>query len=204
MTKLEFREESHTYWLGERELPSVSSILAPVVSFDGINPEVLERKSAIGKATHLLCEWHDLKVAIDKSSIDDAVLPYFEAYKRFCREVKPKWALVEVCDHHRTHGYAGTLDRLGWINKEPWQIDLKTVAQVSPATGLQTAAYSGIYASSTANVPVKDNPLANHKRGALQLKPDGSYRLIEFKDPADWPTFLSLLTIFNWRKKHGL
>lgn len=199
---LHLDEDSHTYTLGKLRLPSVSEIIAPACSFDHVNPDVLERKSEIGRATHKLCEWHDLKMPIDKGSIDDSVKPYFEAYKKFCREMKPKWAMVETMDHHRQHGYAGTLDRLGWIGKEPWLIDLKTVVTVSPATALQTAGYVGIHLSTTPRTI--DNKLAYPKRGALQLKPDGTYRLHEFTDAGDWAVFLSLLNWWRWRTKHGI
>ncbi len=201
---LQFDEATHTYTLGKQRLPSVSEIIRPVTSFDHIDPEVLARKTEIGRHAHKLCEWHDLKIKIDKASIDPAVEPYFTAYKKFCREMKPKWVNVETRDHHRLHHYAGTLDRLGWINKEAWLIDLKTVVTVSPTTGLQTAGYVAIHQSNLLGKVGAASQMLYPKRGALQLKDDGTYRLVEFTESLDWPTFLSLLNLWRWRTKNGV
>lgn len=200
MTELILREEDHTYWLGKQRFPSVSEIIKPVCNFDGVPVEILERKSAIGKATHLLAEWHDRKEKIDTKSIDDAVAPYFVAWKKFCKEMKPRWTKIEVRQHHPLHGYAGTLDRLGVLTAlgpEQWMIDIKTVATVSPATGLQTAAYVGLETPSAFGA-------LGMQRGAVQLKNDGGYRLVRFNDLADWPTFMGLLSLHKWKVKNGI
>lgn len=195
--ELRLEEDDHTYWLGNRRIPSVSEIISPVCNFDGVPVEVLERKSEIGKAVHLLAEWHDKGIKIDKASIDKCVEPYFKAWKLFAKDMKPKWGVIEEM-RHSDHGFAGTVDRVGEVKllgPGEWIIDIKTVATVSPATGLQTAAYSklwgGIYGSIT-------------RRAAVQLKKDGTYRVVQFSDPHDWPTFLGLLTTHKWRMKHGI
>lgn len=192
------RESDHTYWLGKRQFPSVSEVIRPVCNFDGIPVEVLERKSEIGRAVHSLTEWHDRREAIDKKTIHPEVLPYFEAWRKFTKEMKPKWSEIEVRKHHPVMGYAGTKDRRGVITAlgpETWIVDVKTVATVSKATGLQTAAYAGLDSGNL--VPLT-------RRAAVQLKKDGTYRFEEFSDPADWPTFVSLLTLWKWKFKHGL
>jgi hypothetical protein len=200
MSELILREEDHTYWIGKQRFPSVSEIIKPVCNFDGVPVEILERKSAIGKAAHLLAEWHDRKEKIDTKSIDDAVAPYFAAWKKFCKEMKPRWSKIEVRQRHPIHCYAGTLDRLGVLTAlgpERWMIDIKTVATVSPATGLQTAAYVGLEVASQFDALCI-------KRGAVQLKNNGTYQLVPFDDPADWPTFMGLLSTHRWKVKHGI
>lgn len=196
MTELILREADHTYWLGKQRIPSVSEIIKPVCNFDGIPVDVLERKSDIGKALHKLAEWHDrdgLK-SIDRKSIDPAVLPYFEAWRKFHRDMKPKWETIEHKQHSPAYGYAGTEDRFGTLLGETWEIDIKTVATVSPATGLQTAAYCGL----------RFGMIGPVRRGAVQLKPDGTYRLVEFTDRNDWPVFLSLLNLWKWKVRNGI
>jgi len=41
-------------------------------------------------------------------------------------------------------------------------------------------------------------------RGALQLFPDGKYKLHEFKDPSDFAVFLSLLNVYRFKERHSL
>lgn len=199
MSGLILRESDHTYWLGAERFPSVSEIIKPVCNYGGVPEDVLERKSEIGRATHLFAEWHDTKVEFFANSVDPAVKPYLKAWKKFCAEMKPKWEEVERKRHHPVHRFAGTNDRIGIINGKRWLIDIKTVATISPATGLQTAAYQKLY-----EYGLVDHESGIDKRAAVQLKNDGTYRLVEFFDKADWPTFLSLLTIHYWSKKHGV
>lgn len=197
--QLILREEDHTYWLGKRRIPSVSEVIQPVCNFDGVHVDILERKQEIGKNVHLLCEWFDLKKKIDARSIDPALKPYFEAYKDFVKKMKPKWTIVEKRDWHRTLGYAGTPDRYGHLQAmgmDRWMIDLKCVAKVSPATGLQTAAYCELVHQA--------EPTTHARRAAVQLKPDGTWRFEEFTNTDDRRVFLSLLSLWNWRTKHGI
>ena len=192
--QLFLNEEDHTYWLMGQRFPSVSEIISPVCSYDGVPVEVLERKSAIGKALHTLSEWHDrdgLK-SIDRKSIDPAVAPYFEGWRKFMREMKPKWELIEHRKASTGLGFAGTLDRYGCFLGERWMIDIKTVASVRNATGLQLAGYCVLQGVNN-----------SVKRGAVQLTPDGKYKLHEFKDPLDYTVFLGLLSVTKWRIRNG-
>jgi len=195
--RLLFREEDHTYWLGERRLPSVSEVIAPVQSFEGIPEAVLARKSAIGKAAHLACQFLDEGDDVDPESLDPVVAPYVDAWRRFMAENKPEWSVIEEQMHDETLGYAGTPDRYGLLHGAKWIIDIKTVVTISPATALQTVAYRKLVAQRTK----EREPLI--KRGAVQLGTDGRYKLHEFKDPADWAIFQSLLNVKAWQMRHG-
>lgn len=193
------REDDHTYWLGYRRLPSVSEIIRPVCNYDGIREDVLERKSDIGRATHLLCEWHDKRVKIDPKSIDDEVRPYFSAWKDFTRVMKPKWLVIEEMRSDVTQQYAGTMDRFGIINGAMWLIDIKTVAKLQPATGLQTAAYTNLL---TCEERTAQTGLL--RRGAVKLNKNGKWEMLEYKNPRDLTVFMGLLALTNWRIENGI
>ncbi|WP_418131412.1 hypothetical protein [Variovorax sp. 278MFTsu5.1] len=196
MTSLVFREGDHTYWLGERRLPSVSEVLAPVQDFEGIPEAVLARKIAIGKAAHLACQFLDEGDEIDPASLDSVVAPYVQGWRLFVAENKPQWTVIEQSMHDEALGYAGTPDRVGFMHGSEWVIDIKTVATVSAATALQTVAYRKLIAPRAQS----REPLI--KRAAVQLLPTGKYKLHEFKEPTDWAIFQSLLNVKHWSIKN--
>lgn len=188
---LRFDEPSHTYWLGERRLPSVSEIIAPAVDLSGIPEAVLERKSAIGKATHLACQIIDEGDQIE-GDLDPSVAGYVDAWRRFVAENEPEFDLIEAQLYSEAKGYAGTPDRRATMRGQRWMLDIKTVSKVSKSTGLQTAGYCGLLPDGL-----------TLKRAAVQLLPDGKYSFHQFDDPLDHAAFLSLLTFHNWRTKNG-
>ncbi len=197
MSDLRFDEATHTYTLDGKVLPSVTQVLKPLYNFDGIPPEVLERKRQIGTAVHKAIELALLD-DLNSASLAPEVAPYFAAWTRFKAEFRPEsqGGGSEVRVH--TASYAGTVDlitgRVG--HSDTWVIDFKTSAQVGPIVALQTAAYAHAAREMGA---VPHGP----KRAALHLLPTGLYKLIEHKDRADTSTFLSLLNVFNWRAQHG-
>jgi hypothetical protein len=62
-----------------------------------------------------------------------------------------------------------------------------------PVWGLQTSAYRQLLAES-------DPAWLLARRATVQLKPDGTYKFIEWGNPQDWTTFLSLINLINWSK----
>lgn len=51
-----YDEETHTYYLYNKKIPSVSEIIAPLKDFSGISPARLENAAAYGKAVHKVIE----------------------------------------------------------------------------------------------------------------------------------------------------
>lgn len=47
-----FDKETHTYWLGNEEMPSLSRIIAPLNDFENVHPDVLTAKARAGTNIH--------------------------------------------------------------------------------------------------------------------------------------------------------
>lgn len=198
MSELRFDAGTHAYTLDGQCLPSVTQVLAPLYDFSRVRDDVLEAKRALGQAVHLACQLDD-EGDLDESSLDDAVRPYLGGYRLFKSQKLTRVVAAEYRVHHAVLRYAGTLDLLADIDGDRSLIDFKTPLVINPAVGLQTEAYRHALPPSL----LHDAPERPVRRFALQLKADGKYRLHEFSDPNDWPTFAAALTLFRWKEKHA-
>lgn len=197
---LEFDEDRHEYRYRGRLVPSVSGIVAPLYEFFGVSRDVLERKAAVGRAVHKACEIIDQGRAIDPDTLDPAVAPYVDGYRRFLDEVRPQVIASERFIWNEVMQYAGRLDRVYLINGRLVWVDIKTTATISPAVGVQIAGY--MMASSTIGHDIADNG-TRRGRASLQLTPDGGYKLRPCTNDYDSTIFISLLNIDRWRRAHA-
>lgn len=186
---LEFNEEKHEYRLNGVVLPSVTQIIKPLYSYDGISSAILEYAAGRGRAVHKAVElWS--QNTLDDTTIDPVIVPYLEAWKKFALE---KCFIVTASEQHLAHPhmkYAGTPDAEGLINKEEWLVDIKAVAELHASVGVQLAAYAALIGKPSI------------RRAAVQLKPDGKYIFQEYKNKSDWPVFVSCLTVHNFRSNN--
>jgi hypothetical protein len=196
---LTFNAERHEYKLDGTKVPSVTQITAPLMDFTGIPQGVLERKRQIGTALHKAIELH-LADDLVFESIALPVVPYFEAYLKFVNDTGFITRNSEMKVASEKYGYAGTLDLDGVLNKRLSQIDFKTTATLSPAVAIQTAGYE----QAANEMPDVDSLGKVLDRYALWFKPDGSYKLVQYKDKMDFQIFLSLLNVFKFKQKHNL
>lgn len=187
---LQFDEDRHIYTRNGKVLPSVTQIIAPIIEYpDAISEEVMAHAKLRGQAVHKACEIIDLGMEID-GPLDEQIEPYVDAWRLF---VKEKGAIITHTEqrlHHPTMHYAGTLDARAQIDGEEWLIDRKAITTLHPAIGVQLAGYEGMLGKKM-------------RRAAVQLKPDGRYVFREYNAKSDWPVFVSLLTIHNWRLNNG-
>jgi hypothetical protein len=141
---------------------------------------------------HLATEYFDLGV-LDESTVHADERGYLEGWMRFTQEHKPSWSAIERRFYHPGFRFAGTPDRYGELDYKgarPYaQVDVKTSAAAHPIWGLQTAAYD-----LAAGV-------AGGLRLTCQLRPNGTYKLIEWPSPKDLPRFLALITIDDFAKE---
>lgn len=200
MTVLQFDPAAHAYTFGGVRVPSVTQVLRPLYSFDGIPLGVLNAKAALGTAVHRACELFDNDDLDEESEAGArALIPiagYLDGYKRFKADKRLSIVANEQRLFHPVHRYAGTIDRRYAMEGHIWDVDLKSTVSMSPIVGIQTAAYTEMFRANGFTQPAR--------RGALQLFPDGNYKLWEFTDPSDFSVFLSLLTIQRFKERHSL
>lgn len=196
---LNFDEDSHTYTLGGKVIPSVTQVLSPLTEYAGIPKHILDAAADRGNYVHKACEMY-LWETLDEDSLKEEARPYFNGFKKFMSETGFIPEVIEERVYHPTLKYAGTLDLGGILppagrRKKPQRalIDLKTTFKLMRAVGPQTAAYFDAWAAA--------NPKDKFEaRYALQLKKDGTYCLEPMKDRTDSNIFLSCLNIFNFMK----
>lgn len=190
-----FREEGHSYTLDGQRLPSVTQILSRCFDFSMVNADVLAAKAALGTAVHVACELDDADDLVE-DSVHASVRPYLEGYRLFKRQKLTRVIATEQVVHNRLYGYAGKFDLLTEFDGSRWLIDWKTPLTISPAVGLQTAAY-------VAALPSDLAAGKRIKRAALQLKNDGTYKLHEFAQPNDHAVFIAFATAYNWETRNA-
>lgn len=197
--RLAFDAESHRYMLADRELPSVTRILADQGIADFSGPWFDEAVKVRGQMVHLAIAL-DVEGDLDEDTLDPALAPYFAGWRRFLSE---SGAIVEhwerpVCDPEL--GYAGTLDGIVVLPNQKG-VTRRTVLDVKralyPSAGPQVAAYLRC-ARALYTTPVLFN------RAALVLPGDGSYHFRPLTGELDELIFLSALRLYHFRRTHGL
>lgn len=192
---LTFEPVAHEYQWHGKPVPGITRLMEPIHSYDGVPDWVLERKADLGKAVHLACELFDADDLVEES-LDERTAGYFEGWKKFRRERGGAVLVSESQMYHPTMGYAGTPDRAMEVDTPCDVVEIKTTATLFDAVGIQVAAQKELMIANG-----KCN--RNSKRFAVQLKPNGTYTMREFKDSSDYPVFVSLLTIHNWKTRHA-
>jgi hypothetical protein len=194
--QLQFDAERHIYSVDGRAIPSVTQILEAcgVVDYSYLPPETRKMALARGSAVHLACQFDD-EGDFDEASAPE-LLPYVEAWRRFCAEQGMTFLDIERRVYSAKYGYAGTLDRIGTNGRDDLcLIDLKTNSSEGWVR-LQTAAYAGAL----------DEP-RRYLRGCAELHKDGTYRAMWF--PAaewqkDFSEFLACLAVLRLQERFGV
>lgn len=190
---LTFDAAKHEYRFAGVVVPSVTQILRPMMDLDHVDADLLRRASDFGTAVHRACELHDLG-QLDEDALDPELMPYLAGWKKFMSDCSCDWEWVERRMFHPTMRFAGTVDRIGKVNRDRAILDIKTGSSLMPSVGPQTAAYA------FACEPVIGSSL---KRYALRLYP-GGYELKPYTDPVDWACFCSLLTLRSWCARNNV
>lgn len=185
---LTFNEEMHEYRLGDRVLPSVTTILKPMSVYELVPPNILEAAREFGTHVHKMVELEILGL-LDEGSLDPALAPYLTGWRKFLRDSGYRVVASEMRLHHPRLGFAGTLDLLLERKYRRCQMDIKS-GIVPRTVGPQTAAYDQLLMAG----PNKGRSLP---RFCLQLKP-GDYEVTALTNPADWPNFLSCLNLWKF------
>jgi len=175
----------------EAHYPHVTDVIALVRNMQWTPEYALERGRLVHRATALLDGWGDGS-GLDYDSLHPVLKPYVDAWGSFMALTKPKFKAIETPVVHQAYRYQGRLDRV--TDEEVW--DIKCGPDKHPSTGFQLSAYERGYFKGLRARP--------RRRLAIHLLPTGRYFVEEYKDRADFPLFLGLLNIHQWRTAHGL
>jgi len=191
MTALAFNAADHTYHLGQRQLPGVTSVLQPY--YDGleyVDWQRLKMLAEFGNHVHLACHLHNTG-ELDEDSLDPVVATYLAGWKLFLRQSGYVVTHSEERVYHKELLYAGTLDNVGHFPPLPKQgrwpciVDIKTGLTMPRTVGPQTAAYMAARGK-------------RMRRFCCLVGPE-TYKLVELKDPRDFDIFKAALTLYRWR-----
>lgn len=190
---LTFDAETHTYALGGRRVPSVTTVLdSQLCDWSMVQPDVLEAARIFGQHVHEAVAL-ELRGILDWAALDPALAPYIEGLRNFMRKGDFVPLASELRMGHALHRYGGTLDLYGPVCGVSSIIDVKSGA-VSRTVGPQCAAYAELYRVNYGE-RVK-------RRHCLELNPKypEGFKLHRLNDLRDWSIFLSALNCFRFRQ----
>jgi hypothetical protein len=185
--ELLFDEAEHRYEIGGRVLPSVTQVIDRYNDFSMVGDETMANARERGRLVHLVTQLYD-EDDLDERSVGDELLPYLAGWKKFKAETGFIVKEIEMRRGSVVLGFAGTLDRFGLMGQKDWVVDIKA-GLVPDTAGVQTAAYRKL---------VGGTYVDHIKRGTVQLKPNGTYVLMEWRREDDWLTFSHMLNVHRW------
>jgi hypothetical protein len=183
--------DTSKYVIDGTRWPSVTEVLEIVGLSDWsrVSENVLEFAAQRGRDVHATLQGIDTGV-LEGLTPDPRVQPYVDGYLQFREDKGFVPDQIEQVVVNPTYMYVGTLDRTGTMEGERWLLDFKAVTAVQPEAALQTAGYEACLAKP-------------HRRGVLQLKSNGRYRLHTYKSRNDLHDFLSAVRIAHWKLRYG-
>lgn len=194
--KLTFDPETHTYRVDGKRVPGVTTILrhANLMDLRFADDSAMKRGTDVHTLIEKSIEATHKGSPLDVREMKNPLIPYYEAWEKFQRAVRPEILANEEPVFNSMYRYAGMLDLRCRVSRdagpEEWLIDIKT-GGASSWHSLQTAGYSLCF----------DRFM---KRYALYLRPDATYRLVPHNDAADQDVFLSALALANWKRNNNV
>lgn len=135
---LEFIEETHTYLLDGKIIPSATQLLKEIfpLKYDNVPINILEEKSEYGTQVHKFIEIIEKKkpkkpLSYIKKYYNPNI--YQEESLKDYLKIKEKYNIVITDSEKRVHyldKYAGTLDLKGFVNNKSAIIDVKTTYEL--------------------------------------------------------------------------
>ncbi len=191
---LRFEEATHTYWLDNERLTSVTQLLI-FQDFSNIPKDILEYKCQLGTYVHKAIELF-LLGELDQKTLHPKIAEYFNSWLIWWEEHKSRITVLGIEErfYHPVFKYAGCVDLRCEYDGEATIIDWKCASQHSIWYGLQTAGYQ-IGCTHYHQSPIK-------RRGALIIGKDNKCTMHWHENANDAPAFTGLLNIHNWRLNH--
>ena len=171
---LEFNPDKHEYRVNGVVLPSVTELCGPLTySKYKVDNAVVEQAAFRGSMVHELTELWDRGDLEQESAIASDVGMYLMAWIQFCHDYTPDWEYIEIPLACRT--FAGTIDRVGWIDDRLVVVDIKTSSSMDRANKIALAMQLYGYV----DLLYKNGITASFINSmGVQLKKDGTYSVI--------------------------
>lgn len=168
-----------------RVVPGVTGIIRScgLMNESGWNDYARDRGTAVHKAVELY-----ERGTLDMDALDPVITPYLDAWVAFKNQTGYVAVECEQVLYHHVHRYAGTLDQIGVLRDKSLVLDIKTGTQQA-WWAIQTAAYNAV--------------AKREERYSLELRGDGTWKLIQHTDKRDINVFLACLTVAGWRAGRG-
>ena len=168
---IQFDEKTHTYTVDGVVLPSVTHICRFLAyDYKSDKPWLAEAAARRGTAVHEACALIDYGEDPEETP---EIAGYLRAYRRFLKDYRPDWELIEHPMGSLELGYAGTLDRYGTLyNGEPCIVDIKTGQLHKSSLRAQLSAYRILF--------IREHPekYSSPHIYSLKLSKDGTYEFI--------------------------
>lgn len=197
---LTFDAAAHRYfWKGE-PVPGVSAVLDCLgfSDFEHVPPDVLANKAKLGTDVHAATVLIQ-KGTLDWASVDEAMLPYLQAWEQFRHDADDwKVLLTEEPVYDPSSNTAGTPDRVMRTPHDDVLLDIKCGVEVVRHR-LQTAAYVRIL-----NAQKWQRHRVITRRCGLYLRATGRYKIQWHDDLAgDLRAFAACRQLYEWRARNG-
>lgn len=182
---IEFEEDGHIYKVDGKIRPGVNEVITGaglIAPFRG--PAKYGRR---GKDVHLICQFYDENRL---GKVKPEHQGYLDSYIKFLDLYHPFYYQIEQIQYSEKYDYCGTPDRLGFMGKQAFILDLKS--------GVPTKT-DGVALYGYQLLQIKPE---KYKLYDLYLKKDGSMpKLVEQNKSIDRNVFLAALSINSWKDK---
>jgi hypothetical protein len=160
-----FDEVEHKYYVGDKELPSVTEIAKPISSerLNALQMSLVERARLRGQRCHELAEEYLLLGELDTEEIEAEYFPYIQQFVLWAKTYQPKVLFTE----RRLFGkdFCGTLDLLCEIDGKVINVDYKFTSAIDKKSlSVQLEGYDRL---------AKENGIHIDESWFLHIKKDG-------------------------------
>lgn len=159
ISEVRFVEDTHQYFLGDRELKGITSTLVRLAfpdTYKGIPPSVLKRAAERGSIVHQTLELFNTMFSSDITKWVGTVTPELQAYSDMLEAYELKHLAAEYIVSDNEH-FASAIDEvLADADGEVWLIDYKTTSQLHyEQVSLQLSIYARWFRQMNPAVKVK-------------------------------------------------
>jgi hypothetical protein len=177
--------------------PSVTQTLkiGGVIDYSMVPPAILENARRRGVNVHRLTADFDKYGDIDETWLQEDEVPYFEAWRKFRRESKFVITTIEEPMLRTIAGMevGGTPDRVGFLGRNKFVLDIKTCAAKHPGWALQLSDYE---------MMLTNRPRVGHMgRMVVMLQKTGNFSTLFYDDPTDATGAIAALTLSTTQDK---